>query len=465
MGQALTLRGSNNDLLLICGDRPEENYPLYFRFVGPLVERALNHHNSEKIFVVVYEERVKNRRISGIFPLERGVTFMRAGVENLVKIISAGAPTPQKIKRELGEFQPGLQNLFKLVSMAYSSILVAGQPNVLPLSFGLDEASRLVDILSTDGTLAVVTDANDTVVYRPEAAKMKKEVVVESNTVVASSSSTYFYLEPDVAVVANIFASLFTDENYDGVHSLLLSGPSGYGKTAFCRVLAQKLGMDLCEFDMSLVVETEEVMGSRAIRDGSTTFQLNEFAQKVQKGNVVIIFDEMNRTHPGALNALFPFLDHRRGNSFQGQRIAVGPRVIFVGTRNIGTSYVGTQASDEALLRRFDFSVNVGFLPKEEEMKLLINRAGCNRGTASLIASAAAGVRELDLDVNCPPATTLLVADMATKGVKPRVAFQLNLVNKLADPQQRQAVESFLNRFIGETFSEAYNNSNIVRVF
>ena len=195
MGQALTLRGSNNDLLLICGDRPEENYPLYFRFVGPLVERALNHHNSEKIFVVVYDERVKNRRISGIFPLERGVTFMRAGVENLVKIISAGAPTPQKIKRELGEFQPGLQNLFKLVSMAYSSILVAGQPNVLPLSFGFDEASRLVDILSTDGTLAVVTDANDTVVYRPEAAKMKKEVVVESNTVVASSSSTYFYLE------------------------------------------------------------------------------------------------------------------------------------------------------------------------------------------------------------------------------------------------------------------------------
>ena len=96
-------------------------------------------------------------------------------------------------------------------------------------------------------------------------------------------------------------------------------------------MLAEKLGMSLVNFDMSLVLETEEVMGHRAIEDGSTLFKLNEFAQKVQEGNVIIVLDELNRTFAGALNALFPFLDHRRGNNFQGQQIKVGKRVLLLG--------------------------------------------------------------------------------------------------------------------------------------
>ena len=55
---------------------------------------------------------------------------------------------------------------------------------------------------------------------------------------------------------------------------------------------------------------------------------------------------------------------------------------------------MGTHQSDEALLRRFEFSVTVGSLPKEEEITLLMKRTGCAKDVANKIAKVAKEIRE-----------------------------------------------------------------------
>lgn len=465
MASVLTIRTTSGDLLPICGDGEGiGKLPKYFRFTGPIVKRALAAApDDQKLFVVEYGNGVTNRKIRNIFQLEKD-GMMTTGQDFLIKIISAGAPSPLSIKNELSA-HPAARNLPQVFGLMYSSLFVTGTPVLSPADFSFDHAKELVDILAKDGTVAVVVNKakRDVPVYGADVVMAPKAAAVAPAALVVDDK--YFYLEPDVATSANILFSMFSDPNYKGVNTLILSGPSGYGKTAFCAVLAEKLGMELVNFDMSLVLETEEVMGHRAIEGGSTKFQLNEFAEKVQAGNVIIVLDELNRTFAGALNALFPFLDHRRGNNFQGQRIAVGERVIFVGTRNVGTGYVGTHQSDDALLRRFEFAANVGSIPKEEEVKLLVARTACPKNVAQVIAKVAASIRESDAGVNCPPATTLLVAKMATFGVNPRVTFQLNLVNKLEDIELRRAVEEFLNRGFGMTFEEGMANSTFSKAF
>lgn len=474
MIKVLAVRNDNNDLLPVfsTGDSVDV-LPKYFRFTGPLVKRQLE-GTAGSVFIVEYETRKENRRIN----LIRGIgkdEIMETGQGYVVKVVSVGGVAPLKIKEELDNFSTlsGVRNIVQLMKIVYASVVANMNPVLVPLEFDKETAMALVDILAHDDTIAQVVEKGNTfyVIYNSPCllGKVSTSPVAVSAAVwtVAKSKvdAGYFYMEPDVAVVANILFSLYSNADYTGVHTMLLSGLSGYGKTAFCVVLAEKLGMELVNFDMSLVVETEEVMGHRSIEGGSTTFQLNEFAEKVQKGNCIIVLDELNRTYAAALNALFPFLDHRRGNVFQGHNIKVGERVIFIGTRNVGIGYVGTHQSDDALLRRFQFAVNVGNLPKEEEIKLLIARTGIDKSGATRIAKTAKALREADLEVNCPPSTTLLVAQMATFGVEARITFQMNLVNKIEDIEKRRAVEELLNRELGMTFDDALAKTAIAKVF
>ena len=464
MGTVLAYKNSANDLMPVFGD--VGGLDKYFRFTGPLVHRLADGVVGSFYVVNFDDAGRKNRKIKNIIALKEG-EFMDTDQEYRVKILSVTnlnvSPTA---KAEL-EGLPSARNLVGLVKILSSSVMLGSDAKFIPFDFTKEAAYKIVDILALDGTVAVVVNKNDvnSHLYGAEKIFKQEDSSTQIDTLVSPVVNDYFYLEPEVAVVANIVYSLFNNPDYKGVNTMLLSGPSGYGKTAFCGMLAKKLGMDIVYFDMSLVLETEEVMGNRAIEAGSTKFQLNEFAQKVQEGNVIIVLDELNRTFAGALNALFPFLDHRGGNTFQGHDIRVGERVLFVGTRNTGLGYVGTHQSDEALLRRFQFAVNVGVLPFEEEITLLKNRTGCEISVARQIAKAAKVVRESDLGVNCPPATTLLVAAMTKFGVDPRVSFQLNLVNKIEDIEQRRGVEELLNREMSKTFDNGLLSSTFSKAF
>lgn len=158
--------------------------------------------------------------------------------------------------------------------------------------------------------------------------------------------------------------------------NVLLTGPSGYGKTTFFSALAHWLGVELIYVNCANVTDNQAWFGTHEARDGSTIFQLTDFAEAVQRGNCVIVLDEANRLEPWLTNSLMPILDHRRATEVHKHQIKAGPGIIFGLTMNIGSRYAGVSVVDAAFRNRMDIVAEVEAPPPSIEIKLLESRFG-----------------------------------------------------------------------------------------
>ncbi len=144
--------------------------------------------------------------------------------------------------------------------------------------------------------------------------------------------------------------------------NIMLTGPSGVGKTELINYIAKNLNLPLTILDMGTM--TDPVMGlvgTHVIKvvDGKTTseFKKSRFSEVIQHPGIVLL-DEINRASLASSNLLFPCLDFRRElpmeYSFDDYSpIKVHPDCVFVATANTGTSYTGTHKMDKALIDRF----------------------------------------------------------------------------------------------------------------
>jgi MoxR-like ATPase len=418
--------------------------------------------NNGQLVVAIFDNPGTNLVLKRIHPVNGKETKMSAEATCLVKINGATRPSPEGVREALDAMK--IKGLFPLVVVAYAAVQAKPENTfVMPMSFELEEAKALVDILKVDGTVAAVHDSsNDEILYSPVHAADVSSVVETTSEV----NTEYFYVSPVLKDIANVVAAMATSPKFRST-SVIISGPSGWGKTGFCAPLAKALGMSLEYIDMSLIMETEELYGKREIVENSTTFEFNHFVAAVERGNTVVVLDELNRTYPGALNSLFPLLDWRGETVIHNRKIVVGPRTIFVATRNVGSSYVGTQASDGALVSRFEFGAMVDSIEHEEEVKLLVNRCGISKSVAHNIVRAANAVRDVrDLGVNVSPRTTISVANMvASAGLTPRAAFQWALVLKEEEQEVRVQLETMLNRTFGMEYGAAMSASTLKSIF
>ena len=371
--------------------------------------------------------------------------------------------TPSGIKAELEGIEEA-KNLFALVNLAYMACSQNGKEIAIPMTFSKESAVKLAMILATDGALVEVREkGSETVAFSP-AKQVAKEVPakkVEPSVV----DDKYFYVGRQLNEALSIMYAMAQQPGF-GHTSLLVSGPSGWGKTAATIPFAEKLGYEIVFINMAKVLETEELFGTRQIKEGSTTFELNEFVRACEAGSTVIVLDELNRTYPGALNALFDILDWRGEATLHGRTIKVAPKTIFVATRNIGNAYVGTQATDGALANRFALSVIVDSMPKNEEVKMLVKRTGIAVADAQLIVNVADEIRRnRALNTNVSPRNTLEIGRMVKAGVKARVAYQLNVLFTIEEDEVRAELETLLNRSFASRYDEAVANSEITLLF
>lgn len=176
------------------------------------------------------------------------------------------------------------------------------------------------------------------------------------------------WLSADERVLFGMAANIV---NHGDHLNLLLKGPSGYGKTSKLEALGKHLGLPVVIMDCSTVLDTESWFGYQEARDGSTIFIPTSFTEAIERGNAVVILDEVNRVEPILGNSLFPVLDHRRRTNIHGRDIAVGPGVIFGMTINFGIKYAGTHVMDAALTNRIDMGIEVGAMPQKVEAKAI----------------------------------------------------------------------------------------------
>lgn len=194
-----------------------------------------------------------------------------------------------------------------------------------------------------------------------------------------------YYITPDIV-------SLF-----DRVHQLslkktqkiLLRGPHGAGKTEMAMQFAARHNKPMLIMDCANLKEPRDWFGYKTIVGGEVVWHESQFDKVLSAGGHVILLDEVNRVHPSVMNTLLPILDGRGFTYLEekGGCITVGPNTVFFSTMNEGASYTGTSACDIALRDRLGQRiVEVTYLPKDREVKVLVERTGIDaRKAASLV--------------------------------------------------------------------------------
>lgn len=263
------------------------------------------------------------------------------------------------------------------------------------------------------------------------------------------TKQAYFYASPEHTEVFH-FAALAMKKS-DKAQKILMVGPSGWGKTSLPEHFASKSKLDFIRMDCALVRDPEEWFGFRGANSGTTTFEKSHFISAIERGNCVVVLDEVNRLEPWIANSLFPLLDHAGKATVYNQTFVVGPRVLFVGTVNLGFQYTGTFSLDQALLNRFSIIVQVGAVPSHEEKKILALNCGISSDDASKIVDVASAIRKFET-IECSLRTTLQVGELVAAGCSIRSAFQHIVIARastfLAEAETRSIIDE-VNRIAG----------------
>lgn len=219
----------------------------------------------------------------------------------------------------------------------------------------------------------------------------------------------------------------------------ILIGPTGTGKTEIVQRICDTLGISCHVYDMgSMQDPLTDLLGSHRLENGSSIFDYAKFVSDIQQPGVILL-DELSRAPLTANNILFPCLDSRRtlpveiADSKSDRVIKVHPECTFVATANIGSEYTGTQEIDSALLNRF-LPLQLDYLPKDIEAKVLIKRTGIDAKTAEKLINFANKVRENymtgALSKSVSTRETLACAELVVDGFAPIDAIDFIITNK-----------------------------------
>lgn len=198
-----------------------------------------------------------------------------------------------------------------------------------------------------------------------------------------------------------LFTIIENERKMGKSQNIMLKGPSGCGKTSTAEQYAARNGLPMLKINCALVESAAEWFGrlgttrSGGIRD--IGYIDTPFTRVVEKGNAVILLDEINRTGKEVVNGLMNLLDHTRAAFLMERRpnpvLIDGGGIVWFATLNEGRAYVGTSRMDYALTTRFSDIVEVSYLPRKEETELLIAKTGVDAGVATKLVDMANNIR------------------------------------------------------------------------
>jgi hypothetical protein len=264
---------------------------------------------------------------------------------------------------------------------------------------------------------------------------------------VKKSALESFFMSVEIRESLTIAANLLKSNPQKPV-KIMVTGPSGFGKTTLGYILADKLGMSVYRHNCASIRDPEEWFGMRAAKDGSTLFEPSEFIQRVQAGNCVIILDEFNRLETWLTNTLYPLLDDDAKTVVNGTEFKVGENVIFIAAINLGFNYTGTFSIDAAAMNRFQIFCEVGAPSCNDEIKILVDRVGIDISSATQIVTLAEKIRNLSI-VECSVRTNIMIAEMITLGLSIRSAYQQCIVFRCNNQQHRREIIDLVNSALG----------------
>lgn len=182
--------------------------------------------------------------------------------------------------------------------------------------------------------------------------------------------------------------------------NVLLTGPTGTGKSQTAIAVAKQMGRELFYMNLGATQDPRGALigNTHFSKDQGTFFNESAFVKAIQTPNTVILLDEVSRAHPEAWNILMTVLDPgqrylRLDEAVNAPTVKVAEGVSFVGTANIGSEYTAVRVMDRALLDRFVIAEIPHLMPKEESMLIKQIFPAIEKTAAENLAEIAASTR------------------------------------------------------------------------
>ena len=159
--------------------------------------------------------------------------------------------------------------------------------------------------------------------------------------------------------------------------NMLMTGPTGCGKSQTAIAVAKALGRELFYVNLGATQDPRGTLigNTHFSKEVGTFFNESAFVKAIQTPNTVILLDEISRAHPEAWNILMTVLDPgqrylRLDEAVGAPTVHVAEGVAFIATANIGSEYTATRVMDRAMLDRFTIA-EIPYLTVAQETKLL----------------------------------------------------------------------------------------------
>lgn len=148
-----------------------------------------------------------------------------------------------------------------------------------------------------------------------------------------------------------------------------LVGEKGSGKNTLVETACWLLNRPLCRVQGSAELDKLDLLGSRTLKDGDTSFELSEFLQTLKNDGVAVI-DEANTVPPEVLAILHSLTDGARSIDVPGYgTVRMGPHACILYTMN--EDYVGTGEMNAATIDRGPSMI----IEQESDMRDLLRRS------------------------------------------------------------------------------------------
>lgn len=232
-----------------------------------------------------------------------------------------------------------------------------------------------------------------------------------------------------------------------------LFGPRGCGKSTAIRHLAREVGATTELLQCAANMQIDSLLGSWTSEGGSLKFIDGPLTIAVRNGSWLLA-EEANVIHPGVWSMVNTLTDQ----TGEGLRLPTGevikPSKSFRLILLYNEGYTGTRDVNAALKDRL-MPIYTGYLPVEDEVKLLERMTGATNEECGRVQGAADMIRKADLHFDLSPRSlSRWIRLVKQAGFTWKRAYEIAIMDLLGTPETAAPQRAVLNEIAANTVDQ-----------